>query len=152
MGSESGGEGNAASIPEEIKVEESGFKTLDEAAIAAGAKYGEMGVKNKQELQLALVRLGKENYGYVTPGWGPQGAAIINPGALFDAYVNAGFDIAAWMHGHWDGQLNFSSNDFGLVWEKSYPTYMVNSNLEVRKLTHRHLKRAYRKYAIASQL
>ncbi|WP_231100769.1 SpvB/TcaC N-terminal domain-containing protein [Pseudoalteromonas luteoviolacea] len=145
VGSESGGEGNAASIPEEIKVEESGFKTLDEAAIAAGAKYGEMGVKNKQELQLALVRLGKENYGYVTPGWGPQGAAIINPGALFDAYVNAGFDIAAWMHGHWDGQLNFSSNDFGLVWEKSYPTYMVNSNLEVRKLTHRHLKRAYRK-------
>lgn len=144
MGSGGGGQGNPASIPEEIKVEASGFENQDEAAIAAGARYGELGVKNKQELQMAIVRLGEKNYGYLTPGWGPQGAKLVNPGALFDAYVNAGFEITSWMHGHWDRQLNFSAIDFRSVWEKSYPTYMVNSNLEVRKLTNSHLQRAYR--------
>nr|WP_105180212.1 RHS repeat-associated core domain-containing protein [Pseudoalteromonas sp. T1lg21] len=144
VASGTGGKGTPASVPDEIKIEASGFKTQEEAAIAAGAQYGEEGVKNKQELQLAIVRVGKDEYGYLTPGWGPSGAAIINPGDLFDAYKKAGFDIASWMHGHWDGQLNFSANDFGLVWKKTYPTFMVNRKLEVRKLTNKHLKKAFK--------
>ncbi len=41
------------------------------------------------------VGLGEKNGGYLTPGWGPQGAQIVNPGVLFDAYANAGFGITS---------------------------------------------------------
>lgn len=112
--------------------------------IPAGEKYGEQGVKSEQELQLAIVRVGKDDYGYLTPGWGAPGDRIINPQELFEAYGKAGFKVAAWMHGHWDSELNFSANDFGLVWGKSYRTFMVNRKLEVRKLTNKHLKKAFK--------
>lgn len=46
------------------------------------------------------------------------------------------------MHGHFDHQLNFSSNDFGLIWEKPGSTFLVNRNLEVRSLTNADLQNA----------
>ncbi|WP_445765912.1 toxin TcdB middle/N-terminal domain-containing protein [Rheinheimera sp.] len=144
-GSEDGDSGDSASIPDNIKVEADGFKTMEEAAIAAGAKYGKLGMDNKKELQLAIVQIGKDNFGYLTPGWGPVGGTIVDPSALFNTYVNLGFKVTAWMHGHWDSQGNFSATDFGLVWKKPEPTFLVNKNMEVRKLTNEHLQSAFKK-------
>lgn len=130
-------------VPPEIQLEASGYLTPEEAALAAGARYGAEGVANRQEVQLGLVQVATKNWGYLTPGWGPVGATLVDASALFDAYGTAGFAVSAWMHGHFDSQLNFSAQDFKLVWNKpKISTYMVNRNGEVRVLRHSHLKSA----------
>lgn len=112
------------SVPESIKVESQGHNTLADAATAAGSQYGEMGVDKSSEVQLGFVRVTGGGWGYLTPGWGPEGVKIVNPQPLLDAYRSAGYKVAAWMHGHFDHNLNFSANDFGLVWGKGVPTFL----------------------------
>jgi hypothetical protein len=131
-------------VPDELNVEESGFPTAAAAAKAAGARYGQIGVDSQRELQLGIVKLGDDNFGYLTPGWGPAGSDIVDPSGLLSAYRAAGHEPFAWMHGHFDGQLNFSSNDFWMVWEKPGSAYLVNRNLEVRRLRNHHLQSALR--------
>ena len=140
------GEVSDVIVPGTIKVEASNFPTKDDAAKAAGAAYGALGVKNKQEVQLGLLELGPQNWGYLTLGWGPFGAGKVDPSALLAAYRNAGFKnsmgVKVWMHGHWDGQMNFSATDFPHVRKVGAMTYLVNKGGEVRVLTHQDLKSA----------
>jgi hypothetical protein len=129
-------------VPSSVKIEAQGFETSNAAAKAAGAAYGEEGVRRRQELQLGLSRLGEGNWSYLTPGWGPVGAVRVDPTALLQAYRAAGLSVQAWMHGHFDSQLFFSAVDFSMVWGKSQPTYLVNSVGQVRSLTDAQLKGA----------
>ena len=143
------GEIQPVSVPDSIKVEKSGFKTPSEAALAAGGIYGPEGVTRQQEAQLAITQIDKNNWGYLTPSWGPKDATRVDPTNLFNAYRAAGYKIKYWMQGHFDGNLNFSAIDFSLVWRsgKSAPsrkTFMVNRMGEVRFLTSEHLESAFR--------
>lgn len=141
----SDGAGDAMSdvlLPRAVKIEASGFKTAEEAALALGGAYGKTGTANRQELQGGLTWIARDNWGYLTPGWGPVGSTKVDPSKLFAMYKANGLKVHAWMHGHWDAQLNFSAVDFDHVWGRTYATYMVNSAGEVRKLTHAHLRSA----------
>jgi len=127
-------------VPGKVQIERSGFLTKEDAARDAGATYGANGVSRKQEVQLGLIRIAPDNWGYLTPGWGPVGATRVDSTALFDAYRATGLKVHAWMHGHWDQQLNFSATDFPLVWGKpNVSTFLINSAGEVRVLRHSHL-------------
>jgi hypothetical protein len=46
------------------------------------------------------------------------------------------------MHGHFDGQLNFSAVDFSQAWGKGRQAYLANSAGQVRVLTNQHLQNA----------
>nr|WP_277347482.1 RHS repeat-associated core domain-containing protein [Wenzhouxiangella sp. XN79A] len=144
VGSRSGSGADPVEVPDELDVEESGFPTAADAAKAAGARYGQIGVDSRREVQLGIVKLGDNNFGYLTPGWGSVGSDIVDPSGLLSAYRAAGHEPFAWMHGHFDGQLNFSANDFWMAWERSGSTYLVNRNLEVRRLRNHHLQSALR--------
>ncbi|WP_367347455.1 RHS repeat-associated core domain-containing protein [Stenotrophomonas bentonitica] len=130
----------AVSVPDSIKVESQGYPTASDAAKAAGNQYGEIGVKSKRELQLGLTKVASGDWGYLTPGWGPEDATRVDPAPLLQAYEAAGFRVDAWMHGHFDSQLNFSATDFTIVWGRSWPTFMVNRNGTTRVLTDSYLK------------
>lgn len=129
-------------LPSSVKIEGSGFTSEGDAAKAAGQKYGSEGVQRQRELQLGLTQLDSKNWGYLTPGWGPEGATIVDPKNLFLAYIAAGYSVSAWMHGHFDNQLNFSAADFAQVWVTRSSAYLVNSASEVRVLTDGYLRRA----------
>lgn len=77
----------------------------------------------------------------MTPGWGNEGDKVINWGGLLDMYDNAGLSPDSWMHGHFDGQLNFSSNDFDNSWSNYSKSFLVNRKNEVRVLTRRYLEK-----------
>ncbi len=139
--------GKAASVPDKIKLEASGYKTSKAAAEAVKDKYAATSMKNHQELETAIVHMGKDNWGYLTPGWGPSGIREVDTTALVNAYQNAGYATGIWIHSHFDSMLNFSATDFGLVWTDKAPkrgetgtiTYMINSHLELRELTDAYL-------------
>ena len=114
----------------------------DEAALAAGADVGPQSKDRKQEPQVGLIRIKDGDWGYLTPGWGPVGAKQVNTTPLFDAYVTANLTPYAWLHGHFDDQLNFSATDFVSVWGRPNPSYLVNKNGEVRILRDSHLQDA----------
>jgi hypothetical protein len=73
-------------VPANLKVEARNFHTEADAAKAAGAAYGPLGVANKQEFDLGIIELGNQDWGYLTPGWGPVNATRVNPKPLFAAY------------------------------------------------------------------
>ena len=139
-----GSGGARASVPDNIKIEAKGYDSAASAAVAAGQRYGSEGVETRREVQLGITKVGDNNWGYLTPGWGPQGATRVDPTDLLNAYINAGFIVKAWMHGHFDSQLNFSAIDFALVWKTEYSTYLVNSKGQVRMLNDGHLQSAMR--------
>lgn len=132
VGGKKRGKAKQASVPSNIKVEADGFSTKNVAAKAFGKRYGPTGVKNKQELQGAISFLGKDkkgndNWGYLTPGWGPKNAEIVDVGNLFTAYRKAGFSIQGWLHGHYTTNTKFSPTDYGSVWGETgaRKTYLV---------------------------
>jgi hypothetical protein len=86
VGSTAGSGADPVEVPDAIHVEESEFPTAADAAKAAGARYGQQGVDSRREVQLGIVRLGEENFGYLTPGWGPEGSTIVDFGPLLSAY------------------------------------------------------------------
>ncbi|MCB1584593.1 MAG: RHS repeat-associated core domain-containing protein, partial [Xanthomonadales bacterium] len=150
VGSGPGGKSDKATIPANISVEKDGFKTMADVAKYITSKYGNDVVTNRQELQTAIVKIGKNNYGYLTPGWGPVDAKIVDVGDLYDAYKNTGFSIMSWMHGHFDNQLNFSAQDFASAWHPDTKvvrrkTFLVNRKLETKVLNNLHLHRAMKK-------
>ncbi|MBW8852314.1 MAG: RHS repeat-associated core domain-containing protein, partial [Xanthomonadales bacterium] len=136
----SGASANEASVPESIKIEASGFDSAASAAVAAGKAYGSLGVEKGSEVQLAITKIRDGNWGYLTPGWGPKGFRVVDFSELRKAYIKAGFSVDAWMHGHFDSQLNFSATDFSLVWRQNYPTFLVNSQGQVRMLSNEYLQ------------
>jgi RHS repeat-associated protein len=135
----------AVSVPDSIKMESQGYRTAGDAAKAAGSEYGKKGVESRRELQLGLTEIKVGEWGYLTPGWGPEKAKIVDPRPLLRAYISAGFKVDAWMHGHFDSNLNFSANDFALVWGGGAATFMVNKNGAVRMLNDSHLQSALRR-------
>lgn len=76
-GSGEAGDADAVEVPESVKVEESGFGTAEAAAKAVAEKYGQIGVDNEPELQIGIIKLGKNDWGYLTPGWAPVGSTIV---------------------------------------------------------------------------
>jgi RHS repeat-associated protein len=134
---------SSVEVPSEIRIESSGYKSSAEAARATGAAYGSEGVRTKRELEVGLIRIAKNNWGVLTPGWGPAGATRVDPSALLDAYVDAKLMPHVWMHGHFDSQLNFSATDFGLVFGQSRYTYLVNREGDVRVLRDSYLQRMF---------
>jgi hypothetical protein len=132
-------------VPSSIKIEAQNYATREDAARAAGLAYGAQGVARQQEVDLGLTQDPNNGWGYLTPGWGPVGATRVNATPLLRAYIAAGYRVNAWMHGHFDSQLNFSATDFALAWHKG-PTFLVNRNGDVRSLTDSYLQ------AKASQL
>lgn len=135
-------------VPNKVVVESRGYDSLRSAAKAVGKAYGQQGVDNRQELQIGITNLGKGEWGYLTPGWGGVGESRVDPGPLFQAYQDAGLTVAAWMHGHFDSQLDFSATDFTLVWGTKLETFLVNREGEVRVLTNDHLMGAFRRMPI----
>ncbi|MGV6493261.1 RHS repeat domain-containing protein [Stenotrophomonas rhizophila] len=148
-----GGSGSAAQVivPSKVQVESRGYDSARSAAKAAGAAYGPEGVEKSQEAQLGITNLGKGEWGYLTPGWGPVGQVRVDPRPLFQAYKEAGLTVAAWMHGHFDSQLNFSAQDFTLVWGTSFETFLVNREGEVRVLTNDHLMDAFKRIPVSKR-
>ncbi len=126
------------SVPSDIKIEADGFETPEQAAVAAGKQIGpggEMARHPAQEPLLGIVKTNK-GWGYLTPGWGPVSADNVCMTPLIDAYSSMHFNVSYWMHGHWNAQLNFSAQDFGLVYGSgTNKTFLVNQNNEVRELT-----------------
>lgn len=145
VGSGSSGGESQTLLPETIKIEADGFADRDAAAKAAGERYGAEGTENEQEVQLGIIRISEGNWGYLTPGWGEKGATLVDPNNLLDAYQEAGFTVRAWLHGHWDAQLKFSAQDYPNAWFAPGVTYLVNRNLEVRKLTRGYLDKKFKR-------
>ena len=148
-GSSAAGDLDPVQVPSVISIDASGFPTLDDAARDVGARYGKIGAITHRELQTSFVFDSATNsWGYLTPGWGPPESTRIDTAALKAAYEKflapKGQYLSSWMHGHWDGQLNFSSVDFDSVWHKKYSVYMVNKSGEVRRLNNGHLQRGLR--------
>ncbi|MET4616216.1 hypothetical protein ABIA71_001792 [Stenotrophomonas sp. 2619] len=79
------------------------------------------------------------------------GQVRVDPRSLFQAYKEAGLTVAAWMHGHFDSQLNFSAQDFTLVWGASFETFLLNREGEVRVLTNDHLMDAFKRITIGKR-
>lgn len=125
-----------------MQIEGSGYGNADSAALAFGKAYGNEGVTRQQEPQGALVEVSENNWGYLTPGWGPIDGRRIDFSKLYSAYKAAGFTPRAWTHGHFDDVRNFSATDFALVWGRSSETYLVNKVGEVRALNNGHLRAA----------
>ncbi|WP_460877787.1 RHS repeat-associated core domain-containing protein, partial [Rhodanobacter koreensis] len=142
-GSTSNGGIQSARPPADPKIEASGFPSDLDAAKAAGKAYGAQGTMKHQEVELGLVQIKVGNWGYLTPGWGPVGATLVDPTPVFQAYTNAGLSVNEWMHGHFDGQLGFSATDMGIVYGQSAPyrTFMVNSRGETRWMSNQDLLR-----------
>lgn len=132
------------SVPSSIKIEKSGYKAKNAALKGAASDLGPTGVANKQELQVGIIRVASGNWGYLTPGWGPVGSTEVDATALFDAYVANNLRPNAWLHGHFDSQLNFSAVDFAGPWE-GIELHLVNRRGEVRVLNRSHLDTARRR-------
>ena len=147
VGSKKGSSARDVSVPEKVMIEASGYATMGEAADAAEKAYLQDDKKKKKdsELQLGLVEISDGNWGYLTPGWGPENATRVNLSPLLKAYLDAGLTWDAWMHSHFDSQQNFSATDFAFVWGRTRPLVLANRNGEVRILTDSYLKKELRK-------
>jgi len=108
-------------------------------------------MKSHQELQDLIVYLGKNDWGYLTPGWGPSQAVEVDTKALIAAYQGASYTSGIWIHSHFDNTLGFSATDFALVWTRNPPskgqtgpiTYLINSHMELRVLTDAYLHKKF---------
>lgn len=123
-----GGEKGVVSMPSKIAVGQSGFATPEDAAKAFGDEYYAQGVKEQSEYQTAIVKLGNNDYGYMLPGAGPQGATIVDPTPLFNAIKQAGYTIVAWDHTHWDNTMTFSGSDMYFVKDTKGTLFLTNAN------------------------
>jgi RHS repeat-associated protein len=149
-GSAAEGASGEASVPEEVKVEASGFLTPADAARAMLTAYHQETLKRRQEPQSAIVKIGADNWGYLTPGWGPTDAVIVYTSKLAAAYKAAGYARGIPIHGHFDSNLNFSTTDFERVWGGGYQ-YMFNRKGELRGLGHGHLMTEFKKLHISDK-
>lgn len=136
------GPAGLVSVPDEIVVGESGFPTPGAAAKAFGGRYYQQGVDERAEYQTGIVRLDKDNFGYIVPGAGPAGATIVDPAPLFNAIRGAGFKMVGWAHTHFDNNLWFSGTDMQFVKDNDATMFMTNRNNETYQLTPDMLRRA----------
>jgi hypothetical protein len=112
--------------------------------------YHQETLKRRQEPQSAIVKIGADNWGYLTPGWGPTDAVIVYTSKLAAAYKAAGYARGIPIHGHFDSNLNFSTTDFERVWGGGYQ-YMFNRKGELRGLGHGHLMTEFKKLHISDK-
>jgi hypothetical protein len=105
-------------------------------------------VNKRSEFQTAVVRLGRRNYGYISPGAAPPGVTRVDPTKIFNAIVGAGYAVVAWAHTHWDNNLLFSGADMQFVY-KTRPNgvlFMANSQGNSFRLDYGELRSASSDY------
>ncbi|MGH8320612.1 MAG: hypothetical protein ACRESI_01525, partial [Gammaproteobacteria bacterium] len=143
VGSGDGSASNPTQTQYDTSIEQSGFKSPADAARAMGEKNEDSSVKNHQEYQAGIVKVGKGNYGYVTPITGAPGATVVNIRGYSDAiYARYGDAYIAFAHTHFDSNENFSPYD--VVSASHFPLYLYNTNRETRLLNRELINSAVR--------
>ena len=149
------GEGKESNVQTTINTDvlQSGYLTANEAATAAGVRFGKIGIDTQREFQVGIIKIADGNFGFTNSYWGAPSANVVNVQTAIDALTTRyGDNFVAWGHGHFDGNLKFSGIGLDYTFAKTRPLYLYNGK-ETRLLDNKIInKELFNNHANASNI